>query len=219
FNYERQFFNVSAWSFSEAILETKDPGYFGLGWVLAQFGFDIYALNLVCALLLVVGVFKFARQQQYCWAVLVAAVPYLLIVGGMGYTRQAAAIGLSMIGLAVLANGGVKRFVFWILVAATFHKSAVLLLPIAALAGARTRRWISIWLSVVALVAGWVFIFDSSQQLWQNYVQDDYAQASEGGAVRVWMNAIAAVIILILSRRIFSNYKEDRLWHWMSILA
>ncbi len=63
-------------------------------------------------------------------------MPYLINIVAMGYTRQSVALGFAMIGLAALGEQRVRRFVLWVLVGALFHKSAVLLLPIAALAAA-----------------------------------------------------------------------------------
>ena len=44
------------------------------------------------------GLFRICRQQPNPWLALVVATPFLIIVVGMGYTRQAAAMGFLMIG-------------------------------------------------------------------------------------------------------------------------
>jgi len=50
-------------------------------------------------------------------------------------------------------------------------------------------------------------------------VVDEYAQASQGGAIRVFMNAVPAVILLIFRRQLFYNDKERKLWLWIAILS
>ena len=103
-------------------------------------------VNSACAGLFSWGLFSFVNAQPRPWLALSVAVPYLVIVVAMGYTRQGVAIGFAMGGL--LALGGERsnlRFVLWVIVAATFHKSAVLLIPIAALAEERGRWWTALW--------------------------------------------------------------------------
>ena len=46
----------------------------------------------------------------------------------MGYTRQAAAIGLAMVGISMFIKGRLGLFMFWVFLAAAFHKSAVFLI-------------------------------------------------------------------------------------------
>ena len=85
------------------------------------------------------GTVVFCRDQPNPWLALLAAVPYMLVVVGMGYTRQAVALGFALLGLAALGHGRTRAFVIWIAIGATFHKSAVSLLPIAALAASHNR--------------------------------------------------------------------------------
>jgi hypothetical protein len=217
--YFRQFAAFEAQPLTELLAAAKDPGYSLAGWLVAQLGGGIYALNFVCALLLVAGTIALAKRQPWPMLALLAAVPYLLIVVGMGYTRQSAAIGCAMLGLVALANQRQRAFVIWILLAASFHKSAVLMLPIAALAATRNRVWTYVWAGVMTLVGGWLFLFDSSDYLVANYVSSEYADASQGAAVRVLMNAIPAVLVLLLRGRLFPEANELKLWVWVAMLA
>jgi hypothetical protein len=217
--YENHFEAVSGMSFSEVMQELTDPGYYGLSWLLAQLGANIYALNLLCAIPLVIGMIVLARRQPMPWMALFAAVPYLLMVVGMGYTRQSAAIGFAMLGLSALGRGRAVAFVAWVLVGALFHKTAVLLLPIAGLAATRNRIWTLFWVGVMTGVGTWLFLSDSSDNLWANYVQSDYADASQGAGIRVAMNVVPAVLMLWLRQRLVPDPLERRLWIWMSILS
>lgn len=141
FNYLPQFQDTAVLSFGEA-LSLGDPGYSALNWLVAQLGGTIYGVNLACAAVLMWGTVVFCRRQPNPWLALLAAVPYLLIVVGMGYTRQSVALGFALLGLVALGDGRVRAFVLWVVLGALFHKSAVLLLPIAALAASR-NRWLT----------------------------------------------------------------------------
>jgi len=200
-------------------LEFDDPGYYVTGLLFAQLGGSIYWLNLFCATVLVAGTFRFASRQPRPWLALVAAVPYLLIVVGMGYTRQAAAIGLVMWGLVALRERRVLGFAVAVILAALFHKTALLMLPIAALAASRRRIWTAMWVGVL-FVAGFFFLLqDEVDSLYANYIDSDYAFASEGAAIRLAMNAVAASIFLLFRRRLSQDLAERRLYGWMSLIT
>lgn len=217
--YARAFDWAARRDLQTALTDRGDPGYYGLSWVLAKLGGNVYALNLVCAALLAWGTVEFANRQRAPWLALFAALPYLLIVVGMGYTRQSAAIGCAMLGLIALGDGRRRMFVVWILIAATFHKTAVVLLPIAALSATRGRTWTYIWVGVMTIVGGWLFLYDSSDALYKNYVESDYRFASEGAGIRVAMDVVPAVLYLVFLRRHVADEQERKLWMWLSIIA
>lgn len=214
--YERHFTHLAHASLSDAA-NFSDPGYYVPGWLMAQVGGNIYWLNTFCALLLVIGTVTFVRRQPMPWLGLLAAVPYMLIVVGMGYTRQSAALGLALLGLAALGDGRVRMFVLWVCLAATFHKTAVLLLPIAAVASSKNRYWTMVWVLAAFGVMYWALLQDQSERLWAVYV--DYDMQSQGGAIRVIMNAVPAALFLLLGKRLAPDLVERRLWFWMSLLA
>jgi hypothetical protein len=199
------------------LLALGDPGYQLLNWVVAQLGGSIYWVNLVCGGVVMAGVVRFARRQPWPVLALVVAVPYLIIVVSMGYTRQAAALGFILLGLVALGDGRLRTFAAWVLIAAAFHKSAVLLLPVAALAASQHRVWNLFWVGVITLIGGYLFLFDSVDTLWENYVEADYQ--SQGGLIRVLMNAVPAALFLVFRKRMALGEEERRLWWWLSVLA
>lgn len=200
-----------------AVLQGSDPGYYLINWFVAKAGGSIYWVNTACGMILMMGVVRFARAQPLPWLAFLVAVPYLIIVVGMGYTRQSAALGLLLIGLVSLGNAQMRWFVFWVMLGATFHKSAVLMLPVAALASTSSRVWSLFWIALASLVGGYLFVFDSADRLWANYVEADYQ--SQGGLIRVLMNSVPAVLFFLFRRQLRLSEAEDMLWFWMSILA
>lgn len=199
------------------VLMKSDPGYYLINWLVGQAGGSIYWVNTVCGMILMTGIILFARSQPLPWLALVVSVPYLIIVVGMGYTRQSAALGLLLIGLVALGNAQIRWFLLWVLLGATFHKSAVLMLPVAALASTSNRLLSVVWIGLVTVVGGYLFVFDSAEVLWTNYVEADYQ--SQGGLIRVLMNSVPAVLFFLLRRQLKLSPEENRLWFWMSVLA
>lgn len=219
FTYVEQFNRFKNAPIGDVLLLAKDPGYSLSGWLVARLGGGIHYLNFLCALPLAFGTLTLARKQSWPMLAVLAAIPYLLIVVGMGYTRQAAAIGYAMLGLVALGEKRQRAFVMWVLIAAAFHKSAVVLLPIAALAATHNRIWSYVWVGVTTLVGGWLFVFDSADELVANYVASDYADASQGAGIRVAMNAVPAVLAWLFRKRLFAEGAERKLWLWMATIS
>ncbi|OZC34914.1 hypothetical protein B9Q17_09910 [Marinobacter vinifirmus] len=198
-------------------LTAGDPGYYALNWLVAQLGGSIYLVNTICGMVFMAGVVRFARSQPLPWLALLVSVPYMIIVVGMGYTRQSVALGLVLISLVSLTNGKIRWFVFWVMIGASFHKSAILMLPLAALSATSNRFWSLFWISLMSLLGGYLFVFDSAEELWVNYVEADLH--SQGGLVRVLMNAIPAMLFLGFRSYFLLSESERKLWFWMSLLA
>lgn len=217
--YSELFVWAGTLPFAEVNRQLGDPGYYGLGWIIARAGGNIYLLNLACAALLIAGTFSLARRQPSPWLAIVAAVPYLLIVVGMGYTRQSAAIGLSMLAFVALGDGRMRAFVIWILLATLFHKTAIILIPIAALSVSKRRVWTVLWSGAIFAVAAWQFASDSTEALWANYVESDYADASQGAGIRVAMNVIPAILLFLFRSKLFPEPGERRLWTLIALLS
>ena len=194
-----------------------DPGYSLLMWIVEQIGLEIHALDVLSAVPFSWGLLQFCRSQPRPWLALTVAVPYLVIVVAMGYTRQSVAIGLSMIGLVALTRGRVLHFVFWVALAATFHKSAVILVPLAVLAINRRPIFLVFWVGLSTFMLFVLLLQESVDALFTNYVGNEYN--SQGAGIRVAMNAIPAVLFLLLRRRFVMPRAERIFWTWMSVGA
>jgi len=204
-------------AFTDVIALGKDPAYAALNWFGANFFGGVYLVNLFCAAVFSFGLIKFCRAQPNAWLALVVAVPYLITVVAMGYTRQGVAIGLAMLGLTALMQGSVLRFVFWVVVAAVFHKSAVILVPLAIFAGSKYRL-----LTVIGVVFSAALLFslllqESIDGLVTTYVEAEYE--SSGAAIRVAMNVLPAVLFLWFRKRFCLPTSQTIFWTWMSLAA
>ena len=215
-NYLHQFNSARFQNVAKA-LERGDPAYSLINLFMFRQGWGIAGVNLVTGLLFSLGLVMFCRGLPRPWLALCVAMPYLVTVVAMGYTRQSVALGLAMLGLVALSRRANLWFVFWIICGTTFHKSAVLLLPIAALAATRNRFWTAAWIGVITLVAYWLFLEDAIDSLYTNYVEARYR--SEGALIRTAMNLLPACIYLIFSRRFRLPRGDAKLWYWCSIIS
>ncbi len=204
-------------SFSEALTQ-RDPGYILLNWLAANTFGEIWVVNFLCGAIFSWGLLAFAKQQPRPWLALLVAVPYLVIVVAMGYSRQAVAIGLAMLGLVALTRDrSLLKFVLWVALAATFHRTAVILIPIAALATDRGRLWTAAWVGAAAAILYYLLLYDSVDRFMYGYIERGYQ--SEGAAVRIAMNALPAAIFLLARRRFPLAPGERRPWMLMAAVA
>lgn len=216
FNYEAHYLDMLGAPLSE-VLSKDDPSYYLLTWLSGQFGGGVMAVNLVFGALFSWGLVAFCRQQPRPWLALAVAMPYMVTVVAMGYSRQGVALGLAMLGLTGLARGKVLYFVICVALAATFHKSAVLLVPIAVLATPRGRLWTGLWVGIAAGLLYYLLLADSVDRLIVNYVDAGYQ--SEGAAVRIAMNVLPAALLLLLRKRFVWPPAERNLWMMLALLA
>lgn len=196
---------------------TGDPAYSVLNWLAAQADLGPYFVNTVCAAVFSWGLVVFCRAQPRPWLALVVAMPYLVVVVAMGYTRQSVAIGLAMLALASLAERRILGFVVFVALAALFHKSAVILMPLAVLGASHRRLWTALWVGVASLFFYVLLLHDSVDTLARNYIDAEYDSA--GAAIRVAMNAVPALLFLVLRRRFVMPASDRSFWTWMSVAA
>jgi hypothetical protein len=216
FNYLGHLQAARGQSFAE-LAEQSDPGYKLLNGLSLAAGWDIYGVNTAAAIVFSIGLISFCRRLPRPWLGAAVAVPYLVIVVAMGYSRQGMALGFAMLGLMALERGSVRKFAFWILVATAFHRSALLLLPIAALTETKNRIWIAFWIGVLAIVGYMAFLEQDVTVLYTNYIERGYE--SQGALIRLGMNAVAAGLFLTLQKRFQIAAESVALWRWISVLS
>ena len=195
----------------------QDPAYVVLNISSVYTGWGIYLLNLISAGIFSYGLIEFCRSQTRQWLALTIAVPYLVTVVAMGYTRQASAIGIAMLAMIALERGSVLKFIILIGVAGIFHKSAVILLPLAFLASPKKSFYFIIFIGVAGLTLYWLVLQDSVNSLLYGYA--DNAMESSGAGVRIGMNAFPALLFLIYRKKFHLSSQQQLFWTWMSWTA
>lgn len=193
----------------------QDLGLVFVSKISVLIGSDIYLLNLVCAFIFTWGLVKFCLSQPLPWLALVSAVPYLITVVAMGYTRQAAAIGFSMFAMDALSKGGKIKFFMWIVLGCLFHKTCVILAPLAALSNTKNKLMSVIWISLGTLILYILFLQESIDFLISGYIEANYQ--SSGAGVRISMNALPAIFFLIFRKRFYLNKQQHIFWISMAI--
>jgi hypothetical protein len=220
FNYIPYLTRAEGLSLSE-VVAWGDPGYNALNWLFASQSWGIYGVNLVSAAIFSAGLVLFCRAQPRPWLALCLAIPYLVIVVAMGYSRQGVAIGFMMPGLLALEQGRLRLFLASMAAAATFHSTALVMLAfvVPAVPGCSlTMRAIRLLLLLIvggALVQ--TFLAARVEGLVDGYIEAEYQ--SEGAAIRVAMNLLPGVLLLLWPKRFALTSQQLRLWRSMAFTA
>ena len=199
------------------VLLMGDPGYQVINWFSSEMRWGIFGVNLMGGAIFSTGLVLFCLSLPRPWLALAVSVPYLVIVLGMGYSRQGIALGFAMLGMVALERGKTYWFVFSGVLGATVHKSAVLLLPIPALAVSRNRYWTATWVGAIAVLAYKLLLEESTETLYQNYVEAEYQ--SSGALVRLLMNVLPAMILLGWRNKFPFVGTERKLWQWFAYIS
>lgn len=215
-NYLGYLQRAQTFSFSD-LVDLSDPSYWALNIFSIRLGLGMVGVNILGGIIFSAGLVIFCCYLPRPWLALACAIPYLFIVVGMGYTRQGIALGMVMIAIVAMLKKRYFAFVVLILIGATFHKTAVLMLPIVGIS-ISTNRYITVPLIAVATGLGYITLLeDSVNNLIYNY-QDEKIQSS-GALARLIMNALPAIFFILISKKIFMSAQERKLWKIFSTMS
>jgi hypothetical protein len=213
--YVVHYYTASDQTFFQA-LEQGYPAYSLLNWLAARLGFDVHAVNTVCAAIFSFGLLAFARRQPRPWLFLAAAMPYLIIVLAMGFTRQATALGLLMLAFNAFVDQKLIRFLVLVGLAGLFHSSAVALAPMAMF---MRRGRISPWFigGAASVFLAVSILSNTLDRYVYSYVQQSYE--AEGALYRLPLHAAAAATVLLFRKRWFARFEDGRLYVILAFAA
>ncbi len=207
---------IQLMDFSQAIM-SYDPAYSAIVFIAGRLDSGIWLANLACGVIMTFSIIRFCSRQPNPALTFLVAVPYLVIVVGMGYTRQAVAIGILLAGLADVDRQSTVKLIVYVFVAALFHKTALLVLPLILAPVFRRSVLQSIFGVIVFVALFFLFLRSQTDDLINNYIDSDYA--SSGAVVRVAMNIVPAVIAIVLRKKMrFSAYQDD-MWTAFAVVA
>ena len=130
---------IQKMNLNDSFFSNLEPGYTLVNWVSAQINFGIYGVNLFCGIVFTYGLILLCKSQPYPWISLGIAMPVLGIVFAMGATRQAAALGIICIAIVSLIKGSQIKYFALIFLAMTFHRSAIVMMPLGIFTGGKNK--------------------------------------------------------------------------------
>jgi len=203
-------------SFSSAV-DLSDPAFGALNWLMGSLGLGVWAVNLVCAVIFTAGLISFCRWQPNPPLAMLVAVPYLVIVVAMGYTRQSAALGFIMLALTQYQRGSTAGVITSLLCAILFHKASILIFPFFGLSYAKNFLVSLLIFGILFYAAYRLLVSNSVSYLIYGYIKQEYN--SSGATVRVLMNVVPAILLLGFRNRFGLDRTNRRLWILLSVAS
>jgi len=207
--YDEMFEDMRVDTLSYALSRT-DPIYGFLNWASAQLGTGIFLVNFICGLVLATGVVRTASRLREPWLAILIAVPYLMIVVGMGYVRQGAAIGMIMIALGSLDRSKPFQTVAYLVLAVGFHSTAAIAFPLFGVALTRKRKVLAVVMGLIGALAFIYVILPRIGLFELGYIDQEYD--SGGATTRVLMSFIPSVLVLARRKAMFSSDTSRSVW-------
>ena len=200
------------------LLAHGDYAHWAVYTITAQWEMGIYPANLLYAAIFCYGLKRLAASTSNPWLAIAVAIPYLVTVVAMGYSRQACAIGILMVAFSQIRDISLLRYTLFVFVAALFHSSAVIMMPLALYLG-KTSVGHKFSALLFLGVFGFIFILENSQadRIVTQYI--DKSMASSGGLIRVLMNAITGVLVLLYRRKWQLYFGDYVFWRMLAIMA
>jgi hypothetical protein len=214
------YLNILSFAFDydlKDIIFSREPGYHFLNWFGANVFGGIYFVNFICAAILLIGLFGFAKKQPIPLIVILVAFPYLILVVGMGYTRQAAAMGFILMAFARFDQKSTIEYLLYIFISSLFHASAILMLPLFVL---RLKSIKFFLISGVLLFLPLVFMLGLYYfEAYLNIYVYSKTYSSAGTLPRLILCSIPAVLYLIFCRKLQLSVAAKRLWLVLSVVS
>lgn len=207
-------FNYTKLFFLDQALGRQDPGFMLLNLALHQVDAPFWMLNLICGSIFTAGLTAFAARQPNPWLAMLIAFPYLVIVVAMSGDRQSVALGLLFFAFNAFERQQLFRFTALVLLAALFHGSTLLILPICLFS--YTHSPILRALLLAATIAIGFYFFEHIFNIYALRYSREKIQ-STGVAYRLAMNAGAALLFLIFRRRSLIEPHQAKLWRNISL--
>lgn len=137
----------------------------------------------------------------------------------MGYSRQGVALGLIMPGMLALERGRLRLFLLCMAGAATFHKTALVMMVLPASTLNPSLRFSQLIRLGLVAVAGFglfnALLADSIESFQSGYLDASYQ--SQGALIRVLLCLLPALLFLLSRRRFGLSPEPLRIWSILSL--
>jgi len=215
FNYKKTVDIIAYENFGAALGES-DPAFSILAMLSNALGLGVYGVNFACGALLLYGLLRYVRTLPDPWLAIAVAVPYMIIVVGMGYIRQGVAIGFILLAIMDLERRAYGWLAFHMLLAILFHITAVCMLPVFALSVLRRQPAMLVLMVITGALAYWFGLRERFSGFYESYVVSQYD--SSGALIRLLMNAVPSVVFLAFRRRFPIESLAKVTWTMIAII-
>lgn len=193
---------------------SAEPLYRMLCWVVGKMGLGFVWLNLIVAAItmffLSAAIYKFHCNAYYS---IFLFLSFCLFYQMQNQYRQIAAISIAFYGCACLlenSNFGGRQFVFWVVLAAGFHYSVLIMLPMIFLKNVRITRKIMIVyvIATVLMITGFQLVMRLiASSYYAGYLMSSY---NEKGQTSTLLNLVVRIVLLLFCTYFHENVVKAR---------
>ena len=194
----------------------------GLNVISKKLNFGIYGVNVICGFIFSIGLIVFCRSLKRPWLGLTLSIPYIVVVIGMGYTRQSVALGSLLIGYVILTKGKKLKFFLLSIFASLFHLSSIigvfLLFPYYISSPKFVNKISKI---IISFLFGLVLYFVFIDQYIASYIfiYIESQMSSSGVFIRLFMVVFPSILFLLLGKNLQINKNQIILWKSISFYS
>nr|WP_277870224.1 EpsG family protein [Vibrio breoganii] len=184
----------------------RDVGFAFLNFLAAKYitgDLGLLAVNVFCGVIFISAILKFCNYYKMNKLAVSICLPYLIFVIGIGYQRQALAISLFMLGLVFFFEGKIYKYLFILIIAALFHKTAILLAPLILFNEAKANKLLITLVLLLAMIGIYEVLISNSMDLMvRSYI--DRERESRGAWIRIIILIVPAILFFVFNK----NYKK-----------
>tara|TARA_R110002049_G_scaffold241333_3_gene415184 strand:- start:595 stop:1668 length:1074 start_codon:yes stop_codon:yes gene_type:complete len=157
--------------------------------------------NVAASLVFFAGLHVLARRQPDPLAFLILAFPILIVNMPMSGIRQGAAIGMLCVAISAYIDRRVFSFMFWVVVAAGFHSSAMIFLLLAPMVSGKKITSLRIVMTALLAIPGIFFLIggDAADVAIDRYVHSEVDAL--GALFRVTMLLLSGLFFFMFLRK------------------
>lgn len=206
YGYLKRFERYQFYSFEE-YGSNADFGFTLLNYFVSGLGLDYMWVNLFCALIFFVCLTLFALRRENPLGLLALFFPILIVQLAMSGIRQATATAILLLAWNAFVDGKRFRVLAWILIAGTFHSTAIIFLPMFFLVNRTFAAWKLLLASIVIAPLALLFAGEQVTVYQQRYIEGDVQ--SLGALFRLGLIVITVAMFEMYRTGFKEKYPED----------
>lgn len=179
-----------------------EPGFELIMRFVVTSGLGYEWLNIICSLIILVCYWIFLRSHERPLLMLALMFPVLLMQLSMSGLRQAIAVGILMVATVQFMKRRRLATALIILLASQFHASAVMFLPLAALAKTKISFGRLTYAAFLLVPFALFLLADRLETYQDRYIYEIYGDQSAGGAVLRYLLLLPPAVLF------FTKLKE-----------
>ena len=122
-HYEKFYYKITNFTFNEIL--TSSLVYIYINKIAHYLEIQIFGVNFICAIIFMSSLSTFLNQTDNKWLALAISFPIIILILGMGFTRQGLAFSFSLFLIKALEEKKLFRSFIFIILSILTHKSAI----------------------------------------------------------------------------------------------